>query len=143
MPAKSTGKAKAKKAKKDVKKTTKKAAAAAKKKTRAKSTIKKAAKAKSTPKATKAAKKAAPKVKAAAVKQPAATTKRAAPQKVDVARVRVRQIRSSIGRRKDFRQTLRALGIRHHQGEVVVTRNPAINGMLAKVSHLIRVTPEE
>ncbi len=139
MPAKSTGRAKGKTAKKAAKKTTKKAAAAAKKKTRAKSTIKKAARAKSAPKATKAA----PKVKAAAVKQPAPTTKRAASQKADVARVRVRQIRSSIGRRKDFRQTLRALGIRHHQGEVVVTRNPAIDGMLAKVSHLIRVTPEE
>ena len=142
MPAKSTGGAKGKTAKKAAKKTTKKKAAeSAKKKTRAKSTIKKAAKAKSTQRATKAA----PKVRAAAVKQPAAATKRAAPppQKADVARVRVRQIRSSIGRRRDFRETLRALGIRHHQGEVVVTRNPAIDGMLAKVSHLIRVTPEE
>lgn len=139
MPAKSTGGAKGKTAKKAAKKTTKKAAESAKKKTRAKSTIKKAAKAKSTQRATKAA----PKVKAAAVKKPAAATKRAAPQKADVARVRVRQIRSSIGRRKDFRETLRALGIKHHQGEVVVTRSPAIEGMLAKVSHLIRVTPEE
>lgn len=136
MPAKSTGGAKGKTA---AKKTTKKAAESAKRKTRAKSTIKKAAKVKSTPRATKAA----PKVKAAAVKQQAAATKRAAPQKADVARVRVRQIRSSIGRRRDFRETLRALGIRHHQGEVVVTRNPAIEGMLAKVSHLVRVTPEE
>ncbi len=143
MPAKSTGGAKGKTAKKAAKKTTKKASESAKKKTRAKSTIKstikKTAKAKSTQRATKAA----PKVKAAAVKRPAAVTKRAAPQKADVARVRVRQVRSSIGRRKDFRETLRALGIKHHQGEVVVTRNPAINGMLAKVSHLIRVTPEE
>lgn len=139
MPAKSTGRAKGGTAKKAAKKTTKKAAESSEKKTRAKPTVKKVAKAKSTPKATKAA----PKVKAAAVKQPAAATKRAAPQKADVARVRVRQIRSSIGRRKDFRETLRALGIRHHQGEVVVTRNPAIDGMLAKVSHLIRVTPEE
>ena len=139
MPAKSTGGAKGKTTKKAAKKTTKKTAGSAKKKTSAKSTIKKAAKAKSTPRATKAA----PKVKAAAVKQPAAAMKRAAPHKTDVARVRVRQIRSSIGRRKDFRDTLRALGIRHHQGEVVVTRNSAIDGMLAKVSHLIRVTPEE
>ena len=138
MPAKSTGGAKGKTTKKAAKKTTKKTAGSAKK-TSAKSTIKKAAKAKSTPRATKAA----PKVKAAAVKQPAAATKRAAPQETVVARVRVRQIRSSIGRRKDFRETLRALGIRHHQGEVVVTRNPAIDGMLAKVSHLVRVTPEE
>lgn len=136
MPAKSTGRAKAKEA---VKKTTKKAAESTKKKTKAKPTIKKAAKAKSTQSATKAA----PKVKTAAVKRPAAATKSATPQEASAARVRVRQIRSSIGRRRDFRETLRALGIRHHQGEVVVTRNPAIDGMLAKVSHLIRVTPEE
>ncbi len=136
MPAKSIGEAKGKTA---AKKTTKKAATSTKKKTKAKSTTKKAAKAKSTKSVTKAA----PKVKAAPVKQPAAARKSAPSQRAPVARVRVRQIRSSIGRRKDFRDTLRALGIRHHQGEVVVTRNSAIDGMLAKVSHLIRVTPEE
>jgi len=136
MPAKSIGEAKGKTA---AKKTTKKAATSTKKKTKAKSTTKKAAKAKSTKSVTKAA----PKVKAAPAKQPAAARKSAPSQRAPVARVRVRQIRSSIGRRKDFRDTLRALGIRHHQGEVVVTRNSAIDGMLAKVSHLIRVTPEE
>ncbi len=139
MPAKSTGGAKRKTAKKAAKKTTKKGAESTTKKTKAKLTVKKAAKAQSTRSATKAA----PKVKAAAVKQPAGATKSVTPQKADVVRVRVRQIRSSIGRRRDLRETLRALGIRHHQGEVVVTRNPAIDGMLAKVSHLIRVTPEE
>lgn len=139
MPAKSTGGAKRKTAKKAAKKTTKKGAESTTKKTKAKLTVKKAAKAQSTRSATKAA----PKVKAAAVKQPAGATKSVTPQKADVVRVRVRQIRSSIGRRRDFRETLRALGIRHHQGEVVVTRNPAIDGMLTKVSHLIRVTPEE
>lgn len=139
MPAKSTGGAKRKTAKKAAKKTTKKGAESTTKKTKAKLTVKKAAKAQSTRSATKAA----PKVKTAAVKQPAAATKSVTSQKADVVRVRVRQIRSSIGRRRDFRETLRALGIRHHQGEVVVTRNPAIDGMLAKVSHLIRVTPEE
>ena len=132
MPAKSTGGAKRKTAKKAAKKTTKKGAESTTKKTKAKLTVKKAAKAQSTRSATKAA----PKVEAAA-------TKSVTSQKADVVRVRVRQIRSSIGRRRDFRETLRALGIRHHQGEVVVTRNPAIDGMLAKVSHLIRVTPEE
>ena len=132
MPAKSTGGAKRKTAKKAAKKTTKKGAESTTKKTKAKLTVKKAAKAQSTRSATKAA----PKVEAAA-------TKSVTSQKADVVRVRVRQIRSSIGRRRDFRETLRALGIRHHQGEVVVTRNPAIDGMLTKVSHLIRVTPEE
>lgn len=139
MPAKSTGGAKRKTAKKAAKKTPKNGAESTTKKTKAKLTVKKAAKAQPTRSATKAA----PKVKTAAVKQPAAATKSVTSQKADVVRVRVRQIRSSIGRRRDFRETLRALGIRHHQGEVVVTRNPAIDGMLAKVSHLIRVTPEE
>ncbi|MDH5643508.1 MAG: 50S ribosomal protein L30, partial [Gemmatimonadota bacterium] len=58
-------------------------------------------------------------------------------------KLRVRQIRSGVGRRKDFRDTIRALGIKHHQGEVVVTLNPAIEGMLRKVHHLVKVTPEE
>lgn len=132
MPAKSTGGAKRKTAKKAAKKTPRNGAESTTKKTKAKLTVKKAAKAQSTRSATKAA----PKVEAAA-------TKSVTSQKADVVRVRVRQIRSSIGRRRDFRETLRALGIRHHQGEVVVTRNPAIDGMLTKVSHLIRVTPEE
>ena len=74
--------------------------------------------------------------KAPAAKKPAAS-------KTDGTRVRVRQTRSGIGRRRDFRRTLEALGIRHHQAEVVVTRSPAIDGMLSKVRHLISVTPEE
>ena len=80
-------------------------------------------------------------------RQPAAAKKtapkRAAPKAADGTRVRVRQVRSGIGRRADLRQTLRALGIKPHQDEVVLTRNSAIDGMLRKVSHLVRVPPEE
>ncbi len=71
------------------------------------------------------------------------TTKRAAAKPVSVAKLRVRQVRSAIGRRRDFRRTLKALGLKHHQDEIVVRQNPAIDGMLNKVRHLIRVTPED
>jgi ribosomal protein L30 len=131
MPAKSTGSGK----KTTAKKTTAKKATA-KKATAKKKTTKSATK-KAAPKST--AKKAAP-AKAPAKAAPA---KRPAAPKSSGTRVRVRQVRSGIGRRRDFRRTLEALGIKHHQGEVVVTRNPAIDGMLYKVRHLISVTPEE
>jgi large subunit ribosomal protein L30 len=48
-----------------------------------------------------------------------------------------------LGHAATFRLTLRALGIKYHQDEVVVTDSPAIRGMLNKVHHLVRVTPEE
>ncbi len=57
--------------------------------------------------------------------------------------LRVRQIRSTIHKPKTFFRTLVALGIKHHQDEVVVKDTPAIRGMLKKVHHLVRVTPEE
>ena len=37
------------------------------------------------------------------------------------------------------RETLRALGLRHHQAEVVKEDNPAIRGMVRAVSHLVEV----
>ncbi len=85
---------------------------------------------------TKVAKKKTTKKKTVAKKAPKA--KEAKP-----ARLRVRQIRSTIRRQKTFKRTLEALGIRHHQGEVVVSDTPSTRGMLIKVQHLIRVTPEE
>ena len=88
-----------------------------------------------------AAKPAAKTASAGTRKDSAAKATRSKP--AGPARVRVRQVRSGIGHRRDFRRTLEALGIRHHQDEVVVKRGPAIDGMLNKVRHLISVTPEE
>ncbi len=88
-----------------------------------------------------AAKPAAKAASADAPKESAAKSTRRKP--AGPAKVRVRQVRSGIGHRRDFRRTLEALGIRHHQDEIVVKRSPAIDGMLYKVRHLIRVTPEE
>jgi ribosomal protein L30 len=58
-------------------------------------------------------------------------------------RLRVRQVRSGIGYATRVRRTLTALGLKHHQDEVVVVDNPAIQGMLRRVHHLVRVTSEE
>lgn len=59
------------------------------------------------------------------------------------ARLRVKQVRSDIGHADTYRRTLRALGIRHHQQEIVVRDTPGTRGMLHKVRHLVRVTREE
>jgi len=58
------------------------------------------------------------------------------------AKLRVKQVRSGIDRPSRHQRTLRALGLRHHQHEVVVPDNPAIRGMLYQVRHLVRVAPE-
>lgn len=54
-------------------------------------------------------------------------------------RIRIRQVRSGLGSPEDQRRTLRALGLKHHQDEVVQVDNPAIRGMIRKVSHLVAV----
>jgi len=59
------------------------------------------------------------------------------------ARLKVKQIRSGIDRPARHQRTLRALGLRHHQDEVVVPDNAAMRGMLYQVRHLVRVVPEE
>lgn len=58
-------------------------------------------------------------------------------------RLRVRQIRSGTGHPARHRRTLRALGLRHHQDEVLVPDNAAIRGMLHQVHHLVQVSPVE
>ncbi|UCG85136.1 MAG: 50S ribosomal protein L30 [Gemmatimonadota bacterium] len=58
-------------------------------------------------------------------------------------KLRVRQVRSGIGSARVFRHTLRALGLKHHQDEVVVPDNPSIRGMINKVHYLVTAEPEE
>jgi len=53
--------------------------------------------------------------------------------------IRIRQVRSGIGAQRRQRDTLRALGLRHHQDTVVQPDNPAIRGMVSRVSHLVEV----
>lgn len=54
-------------------------------------------------------------------------------------RIRIKQVRSSIGAKPEQRATLRALGLRKIRQEVEKEATPQINGMLTRVSHLIEV----
>lgn len=53
--------------------------------------------------------------------------------------IRIRQVKSGIGQQRKQRDTLRALGLKHHQDQVVQPDNPAIRGMLYRVRHLVEV----
>ncbi|KPJ60949.1 MAG: 50S ribosomal protein L30 [Latescibacteria bacterium DG_63] len=54
-------------------------------------------------------------------------------------KLRITQIRSSIGRQKDQGVTVRTLGIRRLHHSVVHDDTPQIRGMITKVRHLVRV----
>jgi large subunit ribosomal protein L30 len=57
--------------------------------------------------------------------------------------LRVTQIKSSIGTKPKHRGTLRALGLRGIGRTNVLPDRPEIRGMLARVPHLVDVTPTE
>jgi len=54
-------------------------------------------------------------------------------------RIRVTQIGSPIGRRKDQRATLIGLGLNKMHRSRELEDTPSIRGMVNKVSHLVRV----
>ena len=54
-------------------------------------------------------------------------------------RLKVTQIRSGIGGKRNQRETLRTLGLKRLHDVVVKEDRPEIRGMIAKVAHLIRV----
>ena len=53
--------------------------------------------------------------------------------------LRIKQVRSGCNAMRKQRDTLVALGLRHHQAEVVKQDNPAIRGMIRAVAHLVEV----
>lgn len=55
------------------------------------------------------------------------------------AKLRVTYVRSSIGYNIRQKRTVRALGLRHIGDTVEQDDTPVIRGMVAKVSHLVRV----
>ena len=63
------------------------------------------------------------------------------PSEKDAKRIRVKQIRSTIGHAETMRRTLAALGLKNHQAEVELVNNASVRGMLVKVRHMIEVTP--
>lgn len=56
--------------------------------------------------------------------------------------LRVKQTRSGLGHAEAYRRTLRALGLKHYQDEVVVADTPSLRGMLFKVRHLVNYSEE-
>jgi large subunit ribosomal protein L30 len=54
-------------------------------------------------------------------------------------RLKVRQVRSSIGRKQNQRETLRSLGLKRIGDVVVKEDRPEIRGMIATVPHLVAV----
>ena len=54
-------------------------------------------------------------------------------------KIRIVQIRSKIGRPKDQKRTLEALGLKKINGVVEHNATPQIIGMINKVKHLIKI----
>ena len=54
-------------------------------------------------------------------------------------KLRIKQVKSGLGSKRKQRDTLRALGLKHHQDQVVQVDNPAIRGMIRAVQHLVDV----
>jgi len=56
--------------------------------------------------------------------------------------IRIRQVRSSIGTRREHREVLKSLGLRRIRHEVERPDTPAVRGMLAKVGYLLEIVEE-
>ena len=56
-----------------------------------------------------------------------------------MAKLRIRQVKSASGHRKDQGETIRALGIRRMHQVVEHEDTPQIRGMIFKVRHLVEV----
>jgi len=57
--------------------------------------------------------------------------------------IRVTLVKSPIGYTKDQKATVKALGLHRMHQTVEHKDSPALRGMLAKVSHLVRVEEEK
>ena len=54
-------------------------------------------------------------------------------------KIRIRQVRSSIGTRREHREVLKSLGLRRIRHEVEREDTPAVRGMVAKVGYLLEI----
>lgn len=57
--------------------------------------------------------------------------------------IRIRQVRSGIGRPRAQRAVLKSLGLRRIRHEVERENTPAVRGMVAKIPHLVEVVEEK
>jgi len=56
-----------------------------------------------------------------------------------MAKLKITQIRSAIGREESQKLTIKALGIKRLNGSVIKDDKPEIRGMITKVTHLVKV----
>jgi large subunit ribosomal protein L30 len=56
--------------------------------------------------------------------------------------LRIRQVRSPIGRPRKQREVLRSLGLRRIRHEVEREDTPAVRGMVIKISHLVEIVED-
>ena len=56
-----------------------------------------------------------------------------------MAKIKIKQIKSRIGRPKDQKRTLDALGLRKMNSIVEHDENPQILGMIRKIRHLVTI----
>ena len=69
--------------------------------------------------------------------------KKTAKNELTTGKVRIKQVRSGIGHNWKMNLTLKAIGLKHHQDEVIKQDSPALRGQLKQVRHLVEVTPVE
>ena len=67
--------------------------------------------------------------------------KKTAPNTLTKVKVQITQVRSGIGQTARMRANLEALGLKHHQDQVVQKDSPSLRGQILRVRHLVRVTP--
>ena len=58
-------------------------------------------------------------------------------------KVQIKQVRSGIGHERAMRDTLMAIGLKHHQDVVVKQDSASLRGQIKHVRHLIEVTAVE
>ena len=54
-------------------------------------------------------------------------------------KIKITQIKSAIGYRKQAKDTLKALGIKKMNDSVIKVNSPAVSGMVVSISHLLKV----
>jgi len=54
-------------------------------------------------------------------------------------KIRIRQVKSAIGTRREHREVLKSLGLRRIRHEVERENTPAVRGMVAKVGYLLEI----
>jgi large subunit ribosomal protein L30 len=56
-------------------------------------------------------------------------------------KLHIKQVRSGIGKPAVQKATLEALGLKHHQDEVIQQDSASLRGQIKRVRHLLEVTP--